>query len=93
MSTHGVIGFFLAPELFIDAVLYLVLAFFLHKFKSRIASVLLLLVTGLSLFFTLENKFAGDTEGVNNLFLAFIMLVFAVRAVEATFKYQKYKNI
>ncbi len=91
-ALQGGIGFFLDPDLVIDAVLYLVLAFFLHKFKSRIASVLLLLITGLSLFSTFQNKFAGGAEGGSNIFLAFIMLGVAVRAVEATFKYQKYRK-
>ncbi len=89
---QGAIGFFVAPALVTDALIYLVLAFFLHKFKSRIAAMLLLLLSGLVLFSTFENKFSGGGEGGNNIFLALIMIGVAIRAVEATFKYQKYRK-
>jgi hypothetical protein len=86
------IGVLVAPALVIDAVIYLILAFFIHRFKSRIASLSLLLLVGLVLITTFQNRIGGGGEGGNNLLLSLIMVGVAIRAVEATFKYQNYRK-
>jgi hypothetical protein len=58
----------------------------LRVWQSRVAAVLLLLVTGIQGLVTILNRLGVTTQGGTNIILAFIMLVIAVRAVEATFK-------
>ncbi len=91
-ALQGGIGFFIAPALLIDAAIIAILAFFLHKFKSRIAAILLFLLSSLMIFSTFQNKFGGGGEGGNNVILALIAFGIGVRAIEAAFKYQKYKK-
>jgi hypothetical protein len=85
-ALQGLIGFFLFPALITDAVMLSVLAFGLRLWRSRVAAVLLLLMTGFGAVVTVLNRIGVTRQGGNNIFLAFIMLVVAVRAVEATFK-------
>lgn len=91
-ALQGGIGFFLAPSMLIDAAIIALLAFFLHKFKSRIAATLLFLLSLLIIFSTFQNKMGGGGEGGNNVILALIALGMGIRAVEAAYKYHKYKN-
>lgn len=80
------LGYFLAPSMIIDAVLYAVLGWILLKWKSRVAAVLLLLLGGLALVMTGLNKFGVTHEGGSNLFLALVIFWTAIRSVEASFK-------
>lgn len=91
-AIQGGIGFFIAPALLIDAAIIALLAFFLHKFKSRIAAILLFLLSSAMVFSTFQNKFGGGGEGGNNVILALIAFGIGIRAVEAAFKYHKYKK-
>lgn len=90
---QGGIGFFIDPSLLIDAFVFALLAFFLHKYQSRTSSVLLLIMAVLSIVSTFYNKVNVDEAvGGNNMFLAIIILYIAVRAVEASFKFHKYSK-
>ena len=80
------LGYFIAPSLIIDGILYAVLAAILLKWKSRVAAVFLLLLGGAALVMTVLNKAGVTAEGGNNIFLAVIIFWVAIRAVEATFK-------
>jgi hypothetical protein len=85
-ALQALLGTALAPAMLTDAVIIAVLAGILMKWRSRIAAVLLLLVSGGGLVVTVLNRLGITAEGGKNIFLAVIMLVVAVRAVEATFK-------
>jgi len=80
------LGYFIAPSLIIDAILYAILAGILLKWKSRVAAVLLLLLGGGGLMMTILNMIGITSVGGNNVFLAVIVFWGAIRAVEATFK-------
>lgn len=80
------LGFFVAPSLMIDAVLYAILAGVLLKWKSRIAAVLLLLLAGGALVMTFLNMIGATAMGGSNIILGLVILWAAVRAVEATFR-------
>jgi hypothetical protein len=80
------IGYFIAPSLIIDAVLYVVLAGIMLKWNSRVAAVFLLIIAGFSVYMTVLNRLGMAAEGGNNIILAAIILWAAIRSVEATFK-------
>ena len=83
---QGVLGCFILPSMILDGIVYGVLAFFLHRFGSRIAAVLLFLMACLSLVVTIMNKMGVANQGGGNIFLAVIVLIVSARAIEATFK-------
>jgi hypothetical protein len=83
---YGLMGVFMARAAITDAVILLILATILMKWRSRAAAVLLLLMSGLQAGVTLLNRLGMMSEGGNNVFLAAIMVITAARAVEATFK-------
>ena len=90
---QGAIGVFLMPSMIIDAVIIAVLAALIHTIKSRIAAVLLLLLTGVMLVTTILTALGVAQMGGKNLWLAVIAVWCGVKGVEATFKYRsKYKN-
>jgi hypothetical protein len=93
---QGVIGFALGANLWFDFAVYIILASILLKFKSRVAAVLLLLVTGLALVVTFLNRISPDpslASGGTNIFLAIIIVWASVRAVQATFKLNKLSKV
>lgn len=83
---QAILAAFIAPSLWMDAIILAVLAAGLMKFHSRLAAVLLVLVSGGEAFVTVMNRLGVMHEGGKNVVLAFIMLVVAIRAVEATYK-------
>jgi cellulose synthase/poly-beta-1,6-N-acetylglucosamine synthase-like glycosyltransferase len=85
-ALQGLLGAFLFPALITDAVIIAVLAGILMKWRSRVAAVLLLVVTAGGLTMTVLNQLGVTAQGGKNIILAIIMVVAAVRAVEATFK-------
>jgi hypothetical protein len=85
-AIQAAVGFFLFPSVITDAVILSVLGLALRLWCSRVAAVLLLLVTGVQACVTVLNRVGVTNSGGNNIFLAIIMLIVAVRAVEATFK-------
>lgn len=80
------LGYFIAPSLIIDAVLYAVLAGIMLKWQSRIAAAFLLVIACFAVYMTVLNRLGMAAEGGNNIFLAAIILWAAIRSVEATFK-------
>jgi|GEM_PF-1490434 hypothetical protein len=66
-------------------ILYAVMAGILFKWKSRVAAVLLLLLTSDALITTFSNRF-GNGDGGRNVILAMLILWLAIRVVQATFK-------
>lgn len=80
------IGLFLMPELITDGIGFVILAFCLHKFSSRVAASLLLLLSGISLLVTVLNLAGVSSHGGRNIWLAVIVVVVAARATEATFR-------
>ena len=85
-ALQALIGVFLMPAILIDAVILTVLALILRKWNSRVAAVLLLLMASAEAIVTVLNRIGVMAEGGKNIFLAFIMLVLAIRAAEASFK-------
>jgi hypothetical protein len=80
------LGFFIAPSIILDAVLFAILAGILLKWRSRVSAVLLLLLGSSALVMTVLN-FAGVTDaGGTNIILAIVIVWAANRAIEATFK-------
>jgi hypothetical protein len=93
---QGVIGLALGMNVLLDAILYLIFAGILLKFKSRVAAILLLLLSAGALVVTFVNKLNPNPEGRTggtNIVLAVIMLWAAVRAIQATFKFHKLKQL
>ncbi|MGR9115136.1 MAG: hypothetical protein ACU85E_05170 [Gammaproteobacteria bacterium] len=80
------LGYFIAPSLIIDAVLYAVLAGIMVKWNSRVAALLLLITAIFATYMTVLNRLGMAAEGGNNIILAAIILWAAIRSVEATFK-------
>lgn len=80
------IGYFIAPSLIIDAVLYVVLAGIMLKWNSRVAAVFLLIIACFAVYMTVLNRLGMTAEGGNNVILAAIIFWAAIRSVEATFK-------
>ena len=83
---QAVIGYFLAPSVLIDAAVIGILALFLLKGRSRVAALLLLVVSLAEATVTVLNRLGMSSQGGTNVFLAVIMVIAAFRAVEATFK-------
>src|SRR5688572_13978125 len=89
---QAVIGAFLAPAMLIDAAAFAILAFLLRKLKSRVAAVLLLIVAGFVCISTVMNKINPESAvGGSNIFLAIIIMMAAIRAVQGSFKYHSMK--
>jgi len=92
-AIQGAIGAFLMPSMLIDAVLIAVLAALIQTIKSRIAAVLLCLMSAIMLVTTIITALGIAQMGGKNLWLAVIAAWCGIKAVEATFKYHsKYKN-
>lgn len=90
---QGAIGVILMPSMILDAVIIALLAALIHTLKSRIAAVLLLLLTGVMLVTTVLTALGISQFGGKNLWLAVFAVWCGVKGVEATFKYHfKYKN-
>jgi hypothetical protein len=85
---QGVLGAMIAPTMLIDAIILGLLGLILMKWCSRTAAVLLLLVSLGQTGVTVLNRMGVTSSGGKNVFLAVLMLIVAVRAVEATFKLQ-----
>lgn len=88
-ALQGILGFMLiGMAALVDAALYAGLAFLLAKFRSRVAAVLLLLMSGVSLFTTLDTRINGGVGG-QNLILAVVVIWISIRAVQATFTFHR----
>lgn len=85
-AIQGGIGFFIAPSLIIDAAIYALCGYFIRFKLNRTAAVIALILSSIALVTTFLNKMGQNVGGGNNIFLAIIIVITAVRAVEATFK-------
>ncbi|MDR0534798.1 MAG: hypothetical protein LBG65_00315 [Puniceicoccales bacterium] len=87
-AIQGDLGIFIAPSMLFDAACYAVLAAVLLRWKSRVAAILLLLLSGTALTVTVLNKIKIGVmqQGGTNIILAVLIAYTAIRAVEATFK-------
>jgi hypothetical protein len=79
-------GYFLAPSMIVDAVLFAALGLILLKWKARTAAIPLAILSGILVVVTILNKLGVISEGGTNIFLALIVFYAAIRAVETTFK-------
>ena len=85
-AIQAALSFLVGFSVLIDAFIYAIGGFFLRRFNSRAAAIVLLLLAVLSAGVTVANKLGENLGGGNNIFLALIVLWAAIRAVEATFK-------
>jgi len=80
------LSFLVGFSVLFDAFIYVVGSFFLRRYHSRAAAVVLLVLAVVGAGVTFANKAGANLGGGNNVFLALIVLWAAIRAVEATFK-------
>lgn len=83
---QGVLGFFIAKVLLLDAAAFATCGLFIYYKHSRVAAVIALLLSAAALASTIMNITGHKVGGGNNIFLAVIVVAGGVRAVEATFK-------
>jgi hypothetical protein len=83
---QGVVGYFFAPTLIYDAVILAVLATALILWKSRVAAILLLILSTIILGTTVMSRLGMEDLGGTNVFLALILFWAAIKSVEGTFK-------
>jgi hypothetical protein len=83
---QSALSFFFGLSTLFDAVIYAAGGFFLRRFNSRIAAVVLLLLALAGAVVTIANRLGANLASGKNVFLALILLVLSARAVEATFK-------
>lgn len=88
-------GILIDLSLIADAILYFILGILLMWLKSRIVSIILLLLSLISLLFFILNKTGVIEEGGSLIgIFVVILLIAAVKAVEGTFKLRgKYKTV
>jgi len=79
-----ILGFFINIAAIIDGIIYLILGLLLFYFKSRISSILLLLISGAGIIIFFLNKIERG-----NLFLMIILFYCAIASVYTSFKYHK----
>lgn len=84
-AIQGLIGMFLFPGVIIDAILLAVLALILRKWHSRLAAVVLLVMSLFILVTTVSNRIGVTSQGGTNIFLAVLMVLVGFRSVQATF--------
>jgi len=83
---QALLSFLVGYVVLFDALVYVVGGYFLRRFNSRIAAVVLLLLAFAGAGVTLANRGGANLGGGSNIILALIILWAAIRAVEATFK-------
>jgi hypothetical protein len=85
-AIQAALAFLVGFGILFDAAVYAIGAFFVRRLHSRVAAVILLIVSLIAVGVTLANKAGAKLGGGSNILLAVIVLWAAVRAVEATFK-------
>ncbi len=83
---QAAVSYWVGISVLYDAAIYAIGGYFLRRYNSRAAAVVLLILTVLATGVTLANRIGRKLGGGNNIFLAVILLWAAIRAVEATFK-------
>src|SRR5262245_1715698 len=82
----GVVSFFIFKAGILDAALYILLALIIWKFQSRVAAIILLLLTILQVVVTVMNLMGVADLGGRNVVLSIIVALAAARVVQATFR-------
>lgn len=91
-ALQGVIGIFIDPSLIVDGLIYALCGYFVRFKFSRTAAIIALLLSVIAIVTTFLNQIGQNYGGGKNIILAVIIMIGAVRAVEATFKLNgKYK--
>lgn len=85
-ALQTVVGIAFGQGIFIDAALYLILGLLLFFVKSRVAAILLVILSAATTLVTLANAGGAQLPGGKNFIVAAIVLYYAARSVEATFK-------
>lgn len=83
---QAVLSYWIGFGVLADAAIFAIGGFFLLRFNSRTAAVVLLLLALLSAGITIANKAGANIGGGNNIILAVIIIWAGIRAVEASFK-------
>lgn len=78
--------------MWLDGLIYLILALFLHFKQSRVAAVFLVLLAGWACVSSVLNRIGVTHDGGTNIFLAIIMFVYAIRGAQASFCFHKLKG-
>lgn len=81
-----VLGALLVPSIIFDGIVLAILGAILRSAQSRVAATLLLIFCGAEAIITFLNRLSVTHQGGGNIYLAIIMVIAAMRAVEATFK-------
>lgn len=87
-----VFGYMLEQNMWIDAGMYLLLAFGLKYWNSRIAAVLLFILALSGFVMSFLMKLNVIESGGTNIVLAALILWIGFKTCDATFKYHKFKN-
>jgi hypothetical protein len=92
-AIQAIVGALVMPGMIVDGILLAVLAVLVQTIKSRVAAILLLLLTSVMLVTTGMTVLGIAEMGGKNVWLALIAAWCGIKAVEATFKYHsKYKT-
>ena len=83
---QAVLSYFVGFFILLDAVINLGGSFFLRRFNSRAAAVVLLILAIISIGVTIANMLGAKLGNSGNILVSLIVLWAAIRAVEATFK-------
>jgi hypothetical protein len=73
-------------SMLVDAVAFAIAAFFLRRYSSRAAAIILLVLALGGAAMTVANRLGYEDSGGKNIFLSIIMVWAGVRAVMATYK-------
>lgn len=82
---QAIIGILLFPGYILNAILLALIAYWMHKTKSRVAAIILLILSVLSVIGTLM-AMVGEVIGGTNIILAILFLWLSIRATQATGK-------
>lgn len=82
-----VVGILLIRSLLTDSVGFLIIGYCLHKFRSRTAAIAAVGITLIGIVVTARNFVTR--QGPTNIVLALLLLVYSIRAVQASFAYHK----
>jgi uncharacterized membrane protein HdeD (DUF308 family) len=83
---QAILSYFVGSSILIDGIINAGGAFFLRRFNSRAAAVVLLVVASISIGVTIANLLGAKLGTGTNILMAIIVFWAGVRAVEATFK-------
>jgi hypothetical protein len=83
---QAILSYFVGTSILVDAIINMGGAFFLRRFNSRVAAVVLLILALITIGVTIANMLGAKLGAGGNILVAIIVLWAAIRAVEATFK-------